>query len=100
MPFTIHTTGQNIVLDLAGGVTARDVGELATQLAASLTAAANIVVSTGELDDIDTSVLQMLVSLRKTVNSLLIEHPSEAFVSAVDRCSLRREFLAGSRDVV
>jgi anti-anti-sigma regulatory factor len=100
MPFTIQTTEQNIELELTGGVTARDVGELAGHLASSLTAAANVVVLTGKLDDIDTSVLQMLVSLYKTVNSLMIEDPSDAFVRAVDRCSLRRELLAGSKEVV
>jgi anti-anti-sigma regulatory factor len=100
MPFTIQTTEQNIELELTGGVTARDVGELAGRLASSLTAAANVVVLTGKLDDIDTSVLQMLVSLYKTVNSLMIEDPSDAFVRAVDRCSLRRELLAGSKEVV
>jgi len=100
MPFTIQAKEQNIIaLELTGGVTARDVGELATHLASSLTAAANIVVRTAELDDVDTSVLQMLVSLRKTVNFLLIEEPSDAFVTAVDRCSLRRELLTGSKEV-
>lgn len=99
MPFTIQTTGQDIELELAGGVTARDVGELAARLASSLTAAARVVVRTGELSDIDTSVLQLLVSLRKTVTSCLVEDPGEAFVNAVDRCSLRRELLAGSKDI-
>ena len=92
--------GQNIALELAGGITARDVGELATQLASSLTGAANVVVRTRELNDIDTSVLQMLVSLRKTVNSFLIEDPSGVFVDAVDRCSLRRELLTGAKEAV
>jgi anti-anti-sigma regulatory factor len=97
MPFTIQTTGQNIALELVGGVTARDVGELAAQLT-RLTAAATVTLRTRELDDIDTSVLQLLVSVRKTVNSLVLEEPSDTFVSAVDRCSLRRELLAGLKE--
>ena len=98
MPFTIHIKEQHVALELAGGVTAREVGELAAQLASSLTAAASIVIRTGELDDIDTSVLQLLVSLRKTVNAFMLEDPSEAFLNAVDRCALRRELLAGSKE--
>jgi len=98
MSFTIQATGQNIVLELAGGVTARDVSELAARLASSLTAAATVVVRTGGLDDIDTSVLQLLVSLRKSVNAFIIEAPSDVFVGAVDRCALRRELLAGSKE--
>jgi anti-anti-sigma regulatory factor len=100
MPFTIHATEQNIALELAGGVTARDVAELAACLTSSLTAAANVVVRAGELDDIDTSVLQMMVSLRKTVNSFVIEDPSQGFLNAVDRCSLRRELLGGAQESV
>lgn len=100
MPFTIQTTEEYIALDLAGGVTARDVGELAGQLGSSLTAAADVVVRTGELEDVDTSVLQLLVSLRKTVNSVRIEDPSDVFANAADRCALRRELLAGAREAV
>ncbi|HZU26947.1 MAG TPA: STAS domain-containing protein [Bryobacteraceae bacterium] len=100
MPFRIEGTGQDILLELAGGVTARDVSELAARLASSLTTAARVSVSTRELSDIDTSVLQLLVSLRKTVNCLVVEQPSETFVTAVDRCSLHRELLSGLKDAV
>src|SRR5579883_1830760 len=99
MPFTIETAEQNIALELAGGVTARDVAELATQLRSRLTASATVVVRTRELEDIDTSLLQLLVSLRKTVNSLVVEDASDVFTSAVDRCSLRRELLPSAKEV-
>jgi len=100
MPFTIQTTEKYIGLELVGGVTARDVGEMAARIASCLTAGASVVVLSRELEDIDTSVLQLLVSLRKTVNSVLIQEPSGAFVNAVDRCALRRELLAGVKEAV
>ena len=100
MAYTIQRDEQQLTLELTGGVTARDVGELAKSVASSLTSGAAVVVRAPELDDIDTSVLQMLVSLRKTVASFVVEAPSEAFVSAAERCALRREFLNAEKDVI
>ncbi len=100
MPYTIQTKENKLAVELTGGVTARDVGELTGLLAPSLKGEITVVVLTRTLDDIDTSVLQMLVSLRKTVPSLLFENPSEAFLKAVDRCALRRELLADSREAM
>ncbi len=98
MPYTIQKDKRNIALELSGGVTARDVGELARSLAASLSSESAVIVRTVRLEDIDTSVLQMLVSLRKTAASLTVEEPSEVFVSAVDRCALRRELLNQAKE--
>jgi len=100
MPYTIQKDEQHLALVLSGGVTARDVSDLAKCLASSFATGAAIVVRAPELDDIDTSVLQMLVSLRKTAASFEVESPSEAFVSAVDRCALRRELLAAGKDAL
>jgi len=100
MPYTMQKKDNTLALELAGGVTARDVGELAGELASFLNSEITVVVHTGELDDIDTSVLQMLVSLRKTVTALLFKNPSEAFVNAIDRCALRRELLADSKEAM
>ena len=98
MPYTIQTKDNKLALELTGGVTARDVGVISGQLAPSLKGELTVVIDTRELEDIDTSVLQMLVSLRKTVSALLFENPSEIFVNAVDRCALRRELLADSKE--
>jgi len=98
MPYKIQPKENTLALELTGGVTARDVGEISGQLTPSVKGEITVVVHTRELEDIDTSVLQMLVSLRKTVTALLFENPSEAFVTAVDRCALRRELLADSRE--
>jgi len=98
MSFEIQVNEQNIGLEIKGGVTARDVGEMARALAASLKSGSTVVLETAGLEDVDTSVLQMLVSLRKTVSALLVENPSEVFVNAVDRCALRRELLGAARE--
>jgi hypothetical protein len=49
-----------------------------------------------DVDDIDTCMLQMLVALRKTASSFVLDEFSEAFADAVDRCALRRELLPAS----
>src|SRR5690242_14808746 len=98
MPYTIQTKDNRLALELTGGVTARDVGDMSGHLAHELKGDVTVVVHTRELEDVDTSVLQMLVSLRKTVTALLFENPSQAFVNTVDRCALRRELLADSKE--
>ncbi len=100
MPYTIQTTDNTLAVDLTGAVLARDVAELSGALASSLKSETTVVVLTRQLDDIDTSVLQMLVSLRKTVTALRFDDPSDAFLNAVDRCALKRELLADSREVM
>ncbi len=98
MPYHIQNQERGLVLELKGGVTARDATELSRSLTASLKAEGTVVVQTAELEDIDTSILQMLISLRKTVASFLAPDPSDAFVSAVDRCAIRRELLGESKE--
>ena len=100
MPYTIQEDGDRLVLELTGGVTARDVGEMATSVGSCLKAGAAVVVRTRGLEDIDTSVLQMLISTYKTTGTVVFEEPSEVLVNAVERCSLRRELLGGSREAV
>jgi anti-anti-sigma regulatory factor len=95
MPYFVQQNEGSLILELKGGVTARDVGELAKCVAASLTSGAGVVVRAQDLEDVDTSVLQMLVSLRKTAVAFRLENPSEAFLNAMDRCSLRRDLVAG-----
>lgn len=98
MPYEIQNTEQGLILELKGGVTVRHAGELGKLLASRLNSGTTVVVRTQELEDIDTSVLQMLVSLRKTAAAFVLEDPSEAFVNAVDRSALRREVLAGATE--
>lgn len=100
MPYRIQNTTEGLMLELSGGVTVRHAAELGKCLASSLASGATVVVRTQGLEDIDTSILQMLVSLRKTTPAFVLENPSETFVNAVDRCALRGELLAESKDAL
>ena len=97
MPYSIASRQGRQVLTLEGAVTIRQAQDLAAKLAESLEAGTPVGVDTGGLEDIDTCILQLLCSLRKTVPALSFDNPSEAFIGAVDRCGLRRELL-GARE--
>lgn len=108
MPFSIASTPGRQILKLEGAVTIRQAQELATRLAEELYApedAANpedgipVGVDTEGLEDIDTCILQLLCSVRKTVPALSFDNPSDAFIGALDRCSLRRELLGAREDL-
>ncbi len=92
MPFSISRRQDRQLLTLEGAVTIRHAQDLAARLGDSPDFGASVEVDTSSLEDIDTCVLQLLCSLRKTVPALTFANPSDAFVSAVDRCGMRREF--------
>jgi anti-anti-sigma regulatory factor len=100
MPYAIRQEGTSIVLELAGEVTARDVAQLAKDVGSVLKTQSTVLVRAGAVEDVDTSVLQMLVSLRKTTPAFTVEDCSPAFDGAVDRCGLRRELLGRSREAL
>lgn len=97
MPFSIANKRGRQILSLEGAVTIGNALDLAAKLAEGLDDGAALGVDTGALEDIDTCVLQLLCSLRKTVSALNFDDPSETFIGAVDRCGLRRELL-GARE--
>jgi anti-anti-sigma regulatory factor len=97
MPFTITSAQGGCVLELEGEVTIREAQALAAKLGEGLEDGAPVRVDTGGVTDIDTCILQLLYSLRKTVPALSFDNPPETFTAAVDRCGLRRELL-GSRE--
>jgi len=98
MPITIHKMEDELTVELEGAVTIRHAQNVAAQLFDALDDAVTVKVGTAGLQDIDTCILQMLCSLRKTVPVLAFENPSREFLAAVDRCGLRRELLGGSRE--
>jgi ABC-type transporter Mla MlaB component len=99
VPFSIVNQEGRQLLKLAGAVTVRDAQELANQLGTSLEDGAPLRVDTGCLEDIDTCILQLLCSLRKTVRTVTFERPSDVFIGAMDRCGLRRELAGGREDL-
>ena len=98
MPITIHKTEDELTVEFEGAVTVRHVRDAAAQLGVALNAAVCVTAGTSGLRDIDTSMLQLLCALRKTVAVLRFEKPSAEFLAAIDRCGLRRELLGGVRE--
>lgn len=97
MPFDITSSQDLRILKLEGAITIRQAQELATRLADAIEDRVPVSVDTQSLEDIDTCILQLLGSLRKTVIALSFDNPSEVFVNAIERCGLRRE-LMGTRE--
>jgi anti-anti-sigma regulatory factor len=93
MPFSISAGPGGQILKLEGAVGIRQARELAAALREGLQDSASLEVDTGGLEDIDTCILQLLCSLRKTAPEACFDNPSEAFLAAVERCGLRRELL-------
>lgn len=93
MPFSIDNQQGRQILKLSGAITVRHALDLGAMLGDGMPAG----VDTGELEDIDTCILQLLCSLRRSIPALAFDEPSEVFLGAVDRCGLRRELL-GARE--
>jgi len=94
MAFGIASTADRQILTLEGAVIIRDAHDLAATIGEGLEDGKPMDVDTQDLEDIDTSILQLLYSLRKSVPVLTFDNPSDAFIRAVDRCGLRREMLS------
>jgi anti-anti-sigma regulatory factor len=94
MPFSIVNKEGRQILMLEGAVTIQHAQELASKLGEDAEDGMAVGVDTGGLTDIDTCILQLLYSMRKTLPELCFDNPSEVFIGAVDRCGLRRELLS------
>ena len=94
MPFSIVSEQGRHCLNLQGSVTVQHAHDLAAKLGEIVEGDTPVSVSTADLEDVDTCILQLLYSLRKTVSALSFDNPSESFIDAVDRCGLRRELLS------
>jgi len=93
MPFSMVDRQGGQFLKLEGSVTIVHALELTARLKDHMDDASVVGVDTKSLEDIDTCILQLLCSLRKTFPALSFDDPSDAFLSAVERCGLRRELL-------
>jgi ABC-type transporter Mla MlaB component len=96
MPFSLTNREGRQTLTLAGNVTVRDASKLALLLNQGLEAGRPLEVQTAQLEDIDTCILQLLCSLKKTAPELNFVDTPEIFLDALDRSQLRRALL-GSR---
>jgi anti-anti-sigma regulatory factor len=93
VPFSITNEQGRQIVRLEGAVTVQHALDLAAKLGEGLEDGMPVGIDTEGLEDIDTCILQLLYSLRKTVPALTFDNPSEAFIGAVDRCGMRRELL-------
>ena len=96
MPFSMANKQGRQILTLEGAVTIRHAPDLAVRLG-DLEDGVPVGIETGNLQDIDTCILQLLCALRRTVPSTCFDSPSDTFIAAADRCGLRRELL-GARE--
>jgi anti-anti-sigma regulatory factor len=94
MPFSIVSKEGRQILVLGGVVTIEHAQEFAAWLGEDVEGGLPVGVDTDGLTDIDTCILQLLCSLRKTLPELSFDNPSEFFLGAVDRCGMRRELLS------
>jgi anti-anti-sigma regulatory factor len=94
MPFSIVNEAGRTILKLAGAMTISNAQELAAKLVDDAEESIPAAVETQDLTDIDTCILQLLYSLRRTNPALRFDNPSQIFMDAVDRCGLRRELLS------
>jgi ABC-type transporter Mla MlaB component len=97
MPFSVGIQEGRQILALEGSVTIRDARKLAALLNEKLDERMPLEVETARLDDIDTCILQLLCSLKKTAAELTFADPPYVFLSALDRSQLRRALL-GARE--
>jgi anti-anti-sigma regulatory factor len=98
VPFSIVNEQGRYLLSLEGSVTVQHAHDLAAKLGETLEDGTPVSINTTDLEDIDTCILQLLYSLRKTVSGVSLDNPSEFFITAVDRCGLRRELLSVRED--
>jgi anti-anti-sigma regulatory factor len=97
MAFSVAIQEGRQILALEGSVTIRDAGKLTALLSEKLDERMPVEVETARLDDIDTCILQLLCSLKKTAAELTFADPPDVFLNALDRSQLRRALL-GARE--
>ena len=98
MPFTIAETDTGVLVELEGILTVRHARELWTRLEAALSGENTVEVRAERLQDADTSALQILLSLQKTVAEFHIRTASRGLVDSVARYGLQRSLAASLRD--
>ena len=97
MAFQIACTNECIVLELEGDNSVEDVAELHQQLLAAGATSKAVTVKAQHSGAIDLTVVQVLAALQAGSPRLRIEQPSEALLSSLDRCGMRRHVRAALR---
>ena len=94
MPYSVHTLDGRQKVTLEGRITIRHAEDFAEAMREVIKSGNPVDIETSGLEDIDTCILQLLCSLRKTVRASSFEVTSDVFLNAAERCGLRHELLA------
>jgi anti-anti-sigma regulatory factor len=98
MPFVIQTEKDRLLLELSGSLTIQHAHQLSQSLKDSFFSHSTVTVQARDLEDIDTCILQLLVSVQKTSSHFTVRDPSSAFRSAAERSGLGRELCSDARE--
>jgi anti-anti-sigma regulatory factor len=91
MPHEIQTEAGRVTIALSGDVTIGEAHSIAECVSAAIVDADSVELRAGGVREIDTCVLQLLVSLRNTVSEFHIAVASDELRGMVERCGLTRE---------
>ncbi len=98
MPFVIQTEKDHLLLELSESLTIQHAHKLSQALKDSLFSHSSVTVQAKELEDIDTCILQLLISVQKSCSHFTVREASSAFRSAAERSGLGRELCSDTRE--
>src|SRR5271166_4303475 len=96
MPFEIQTAADGVKVVLAGRLGVRQARSLWEALQPVVVANQSIHVQAGELDEMDTSIIQILCRLNSRTGQFQIDATSDSFVSALKARGLATFFVQPS----
>jgi ABC-type transporter Mla MlaB component len=96
MPFELQTAADGIRLILAGRLGVQEVRSLWDALQPALAANLSIRLHAAALDEMDTSIVQVLCRLNRPTGHLQVETVSEGFIAALKARGLAALFLTPS----
>jgi hypothetical protein len=86
-----------VTLELDGDNSVKHAVALHQQLLAAGVQTKTVAVSAQRSGTVDITVIQILAALQSCCPEMRIERPSEAFLSSLDRCGMRRHVRAALR---
>jgi hypothetical protein len=93
MPFELETVADGVKLILAGRLGVQQARSLWDAMQPAITARQNIRLQAGELEDLDTSIIQILCRVSGQTGLLDIGETSDGFLAALERRGLEQFFV-------
>jgi hypothetical protein len=93
MPFELHEAGAGVTLIMAGRLGVQQARPLWDALQPALAASQTIRLQAGELEEIDTSIIQILCRVSGNTGLLQIGETSDGFLAALTRRGLEQFFV-------